>query len=48
MFSILELVDILAKASGQGGELLSGDKSHSNHAQVTAYAHAHAAPQAHA
>lgn len=39
MFSTLELVDILAKASGQGGGLLGGDKSHSNHAQVTAYAH---------
>lgn len=37
MFSTLELV--LAKAGGQAGELLGGDKSHGNHGQVTVYAH---------
>lgn len=34
MFFTLELVDILGKASGQGGEWLGGDMSHTNHAQV--------------
>lgn len=33
------LRNILAKTSGHGGESLDGDMSHTDHAQITVYAH---------